>query len=107
MIIRKSNKIPARDDATDIPPAGRVENCSAGSYPRAGAGSSTGSAPNSHPSISDHSPVSTKVEDSVCNDAADQSGTVVMIGHPFARPFLWIPVHSLRAAPKAEPRASP
>lgn len=106
MIIRKSNKIPVRQDGAEAPPALGVEKRSRVAL-RAGAGSSTGSAPNNHPSISDHSPVSTKVEDSVCNDAADQSGTVVMIGHPFARPFLWIPVHSLCAAPKAEPRTSP
>lgn len=102
MIIRKSNKIPVRQDGAETPHALGVENSSRVAL-RAGAGSSTGSAPNYHPSISDHSLVSTKVEHSICNDAADQSGTVVMIGvgGGVSLPFLF--VHAPRSGEQNSP----
>jgi hypothetical protein len=64
---------------------------------------SLGGGGNSHPSISDHSPVSTKVEHSICNDAADQSGTVVMIGvgGGFSLPFLFF--HAPRSGEETSP----
>lgn len=80
------NQIPARDGASDIPPVARVEN-RAGSL-RAGAGS-FGSAPNSHPSIPDHSPVSTEFQNSVLNDAADQTVVMIGVGGGVSLPFLF------------------
>lgn len=60
-----------------------------------------------HNVIPDPRAINAKVEHGICNDAADQSGTVVMIGHPFAAPYLFIPVHKLCAAAKSAASATP
>ena len=51
--------------------------------------------------IGKHSPVDPKAGDVVADNLADQR-RIVMIGRPFAVPFLWIPAHNLCAAAKRE-----
>lgn len=57
---------------------------------------------NSNDACSNPRPINAKIEHGILNDAADQSGTVVMIGSPVAAPYLYFPVHNLCAAAKRE-----
>lgn len=74
--------------------------------PRESRAPSTGARDNLTLDIGKHSPVDPKAGDVVADNLADQR-RIVLIGRPFAAPFLWIPTHSLCAAPKALPPASP
>lgn len=56
--------------------------------------------------IGKHSPVDPKAGDVVADNLADQR-RIVLIGRPFAAPFIYIPVHLLPAAPKRGDDASP
>lgn len=101
-----AHEIPVKQDGAEAPPALGVEKRSRVAL-RAGAGSSTGSAPNNHPSIPDHSPVSTQFQHGILNDAADQSGTVVMIGvgGGVSLPFLFF--HAPRSGEEIAPSQAP
>lgn len=74
--------------------------------PRESRAPSTGARDNLTLDIGKHSPVDPKAGDVVADNFADQR-RVVLIGRPFAAPFLWIPSHLLAAAPKRGDDASP
>lgn len=83
MIIRKSNKIPARDDATGIPPpAGRVENSSAGSHPRAPRlpTSTGGSRGNSNHALGGHRLIASEAQHDFAHDLANKPSARILIG---------------------------
>lgn len=83
MIIRKSNKIPVRQDGAEgIPPALGVENCSAGSHPRAPRlpTSTGGSRGNNALNVREHRPVGAKfrhmLPENLSDQIADGSGRI-------------------------------
>lgn len=78
MIIRKSNKIPVRQDGAETPPALGVENSSAGSS--APAAIPPGSGRKLHQRARHDRLIAPEAQNHGLHDFADQSGTVVLIG---------------------------
>ncbi len=81
MIIRKSCKIPARDGATGIPPAGRVETCSRVALRAPRLPTSTGgSRGNLTLNVREHRPVGAKsrhmLPENLSDQIADGSGRI-------------------------------
>lgn len=101
MIIRKSNKIPVRQDgAGGTPPALGVENSSAGSHPRAPRlpTSTGGSRGNLNNSIGRHGPVGSKLSDELREYLADQPRLVLIGVNGTAHPFFFLPFHNQEIA---------
>lgn len=100
MIIRKSNKIPVRQDGAETPPALGVETCSAGSHPRAPRlPTSTGGSRGNHTlNVREHRPVGAKLSDELREYLADQPRLVLIGENGTARPFFFLPFHNQEMA---------